>query len=145
MRSSSALALVVFGGVLAVTFVRSGRVPPVSLRAAVVTLDSVFCAAIIAFSGGLNGPFWAAFLLVVVFAVDISDRRLVFGFALLLLGLFLGAAQIGGPLTSDDAPIASRGEHPADQRRARRAGRSARRCAPARWPGSTSRCSSRCR
>ena len=73
----------------------------------VVVIDSLWCAAIIALSGGINGPFWAAFLLVVVFAVDISDRRLVFGFALLLLALFLGAAQLGGPLTSADAPLAS--------------------------------------
>jgi methyl-accepting chemotaxis protein len=100
-------ALVVCQSAIAVAFVRSGRVPPVSLRAAVVVVDSIWCAAIIAWSGGINGPFWAAFLLVVVFAVDISDRRLVFGFALLLLGLFLGAAQIGGPLTSADAPLAS--------------------------------------
>ena len=99
--------LVVLGSVLAVSFVRSGRVPPVSLRTGLVVVDSIWCAAIIAWSGGLDGPFWAAFLLVVVFAVDINDRRLVFGFALLLLALFVGAAQIGGPLTSTDAPLAS--------------------------------------
>ena len=85
--------LVVLGSALAVLHVRSGRAPSVTLRAAVVVVDSMLCAAIIAWSGGLNGPFWAAFLLVVVFAVDISDRRLVAGFALLLLVCFSG----GGP------------------------------------------------
>ena len=100
-------ALVVSQSAVAVAYVRSGRVPPVPVRAVVVVIDSLWCAAIIALSGGSTGPSGPAFLLVVVFAVDISDRRLVFGFALLLLALFLGAAQLGGPLTSADAPLAS--------------------------------------
>jgi methyl-accepting chemotaxis protein len=97
--------LVVVGAILAFAYAGDAKVPSIPLRAAVVVVDVAWCGALVGLSDGLHGPFWAGFLLLVIFAVDISDRRLALGFALLVLSVFVGAAELGGPLTFDDAPL----------------------------------------
>jgi methyl-accepting chemotaxis protein len=101
--------LVIVGAILAVVYADEAKVPPISLRALVIVADVTWCATLVALSDGLHGPFWAGFLLLVVFAVDISDRRLALLFTVFLLALFVGAAQLGSTLTSNDAPLVAVG------------------------------------
>jgi len=73
-------ALVILGLALAAIYATESRAPSVLLRAFVVVADVAWCATLVALSDGLHGPFWAGFLLLVVFAVDIPERAEFGGF-----------------------------------------------------------------
>ncbi|HTY71476.1 MAG TPA: methyl-accepting chemotaxis protein [Actinomycetes bacterium] len=99
------VVLVLAGFVLAAVYTGEGTVPPIPLRMLVVVADVAWCAALVSVSDGLSGPLWATALLLVIFAVDISDGRLALVFGVFVLLAFVLAAQLGGPLVRDDTPL----------------------------------------
>ena len=90
--------------------------PTVAWRIALITVEMVWVAGLVAMTGGLRSPVWVLMVTVAVFVADVVERKGLATFTLLALGMLFAAALASGTLQRRGAAVVARrrSDHPAD-------------------------------